>query len=497
MSTTSFAFLWLALASPPAVGDPPPRTPWGERWDAFGELRLRLEQLPPLPIDDLGTRNDQRRFLQTRLRLGGAAEPVDGLRLVGELEAFSGLAAGDTTEVGTRADDDVFHHRRDRRFGTATLRPRQGYLRVDTPVGRVTAGLQSFLWGTGMLAHDGVTPGDFGDTWQGNLVVRVGFGTEPAPGVRVFLGADRVYADDTARWADDDEAWGGVLGVRHEPGGGRVLGLLVAVRHQTDRLDPLRPDGARSWVSVMTGDVYTRLPLGAGFQLEAEGAVISGRSTRPYLEETRDGPVGVRSFGAVLRGRHDAARLGLTSKLELGFAGGDNDPRDATHHTFAFNTDYNVGLVLFDHYLPLVSARSADRAVAPALVAVPPSGLRYTVHQGAVANALYAFPRAIWKPRPWLDLRFGYLLAWSAADFVDVYQSALAGGHDTTPGGDTPGRRFLGHELDGAVRFELGLVGPAVARVGFEAGVLLPGAAHEGLGREPAVLGRGLAEVTF
>jgi len=493
----SFAFVWLALAAPPTLNEPPPRTPWGERWDAFGELRLRLESLPALPLDDLGTENEQQQMAQTRLRLGGAAEPIDGIRLVTELEAFSGLAAGDTTEVGTRAADDAFLRRRDGRFGVATLRPRQGFLRLDTPVGRVTAGLQSFLWGTGMLAHDGVTASDFGDAWQGNLVVRLGFGTEPAPGVRVFLGADRVYADDTARWADDDEAWGGVLGVRHEPGGGRILGLLVALRHQTDRPDPLRPDGARTWVSVMTGDVYTRLPLGAGFQLEAEGAVISGRSTRPYLEETRGEPSGVRAFGAVLRGRHDAVSLGLTSKFELGFAGGDNDPRDATHHAFAFNTDYNVGLLLFEHYLPLVSARSADRVVDPALLAVPPSGLRYTVNQGAVANALYAFPRAIWKPQPWLDLRLGYLLAFSAADFVDVYQTALAGGHDTTPGGGTPGSRFLGHEFDGAARFELGLAGPAVVRLGVEAGLLLPGSAFDGIGRAPAALARGLAEVTF
>ncbi len=491
------------LASPhptPAPGfagaDPPPRVPLAETWDVFGELRGRAERLSPFVLDDTGLKNPQTAWLATRLRAGGAWSPWSPLRLVLEGEALSGTAAGDLTALGTAASDDAFLSRRDERFGQTELRARQAYLRVDTPIGRFTVGQQAFLWGTGMLAHDGVAPSDFGEAWGGNLVERVAFATQPAPGFTVFMAGDVVFADDNARLMDGDEAYGGALGVRHEVAGRGAMGLLVALREQTDRADPRRPDGRRPTLSVMTGDVWAKWSLGA-VTLEGEGAVISGRTTRPYTEETARSGAGVRSFGALLRARHDQTPWRLTTKLEAGFAGGDDDPRDAMVHTFSFNRDYNVGLVLFEHYLPLVTARAADRATDPALLAVAPSGLRYTVNQGAVSNAAYLFPRALWRPVESVDLRLGYLVAWAPADLVDVYQSGIAGGHNTSPGGHAPGGRLLGQEVDFGARWTYPVFATLELRLGGEAGIFLPGSAFAGLGDSPVTTLRGAVEVAW
>ncbi|MEZ4295428.1 MAG: hypothetical protein R3B70_10665 [Polyangiaceae bacterium] len=51
------------------------------------------------------------------------------------------------------------------------------------------------------------------------------------------------------------------------------------------------------------------------------------------------------------------------------------------------------------------------------------------------------------RPRPWLDLRGGVVIAQSTADFVDPYHAGALGSFSNYDGGDSR-RRDLGVELD-------------------------------------------------
>jgi hypothetical protein len=157
-----------------------------------------------------------------------------------------------------------------------------------------------------------------------------------------------------------------------------------------------------------------------------------------------------------------------------------------------------VGLILFDHYLPMLSARAVDRLADPGLLAVPPASTRYLVNQGAVSNAVYAFPTLRWRPVAPLDVRLGYLVASADGDVIDPYSSAKNGGYNATFGGRSPGSRFLGQELDIALRYGIRAGAGVTVRVGYEAGVFFPGAAFEGVGGAgPVWMGRALGDMNF
>jgi hypothetical protein len=86
------------------------------------------------------------------------------------------------------------------------------------------------------------------------------------------------------------------------------------------------------------------------------------------------------------------------------------------------------------------------------------------------------YPTAVYRPRPWLDLKAGAVIAQTTADYVDPYRVALQGAYVNYSGGDSK-RHDLGLELDGGfeVRRELG---PLLRlQLGAQAGVLFPGGA--------------------
>lgn len=484
----------VCLAATVLLGAPLARA---ESFDTWGELRARHQHLSNFDVDALGTQHGQEAALLTRLRAGAFYQPIEALRLTVEAEALSGVAAGDLTDLGLAVGDDTHRRRRDVTFGTTEARLRQAWLRYDTPVGRLMLGQQSFLWGTGMLAHDGATAPDFGDAQQGNLVYRAAFATQPDTTTRVFVAGDLVASDDNADYTLGDRAYGAAVGLRWDPSPRLGAGLLTSWRAQTDREDPRRPGDARSRVDVLTGDLYLKWQASSDLTLESETAITAGTTTRPYLEETRGERSDVRALGALLRAAHERADWRLTTKLDVGFASGDNDPRDADAHAFSFNSDFGAGLVLFDHVLPLMTARAADRVVDPTLLDRAPAGLRFTVNQGAVTNAVFVHPRVVWRPRDFLDLRAGWMPAWAPADVADVYASARAGGFNTTPGGRSGGGRFYGQELEAAARARVGLVGSLVAQAGVEAGVFLPGSVFDGVDLGTVSVVRGMAEVTW
>ena len=469
------------------------REPRGEEWDAWGEARLRGIAATRSVQGASGEALDPGRWLMSRVIAGGRYSPAKQLRLELELEALSGHAGGDTTRLGTTLTSRPFPVARDGRQDLARVLLRKAQLTWLTEVGLLSAGVQTFTWGTGMLVNDGAGDPTFGDAWQGNVVARLLLATRPldqggsSPLLRsmaVFIGGDWVLRDDNASVYDGDRAFSGVIGVRAQQGMD-AFGVLVAARAQTDREDPLRPDRerARTGVFVLDGHARTGWATGGHSRLliEAEGALITGSSTRPWSDATWQDGADVRQLGGVGRVRWEEDDRRLTAQLEGGYASGDNDPRDRVARTFTMHTDHNVGLVLFEHVLPLVTARGVDRLGDPGLTAQAPPGTRFAINPGAVQNAIYAHPTVRVRPLEPLELRLGYVFAAPAADLLDAYQTGIRGGFPASYGGRVQSRGAYGHEVDARATWDVALPSRMKLRAGGEGGVLLPGAAFDGV----------------
>ena len=506
----SLATLEAAAQQAPLGADPPAREPRSDTWDLTGEARLRFVGMRDFGLDTTGATAGRTAWMESRLVAGATFRPIKVLDIVLEIDALNGPFAGDLTNTGIARGYDTFNMRRDQAFGGGAFLPRKIYLSLDGPFVRILLGQQAFDWGMGLLANDGVGDPDFGDMYQGNLVERIAFVTQPLKrstsvpdwlrGLTAFLAADLVFRDDNASVLAGDIAWTATLGLRLATPRFQV-GLLEVMRRQYDRPEPgrARESQANVWVTDLYGRLFlTRPSAPHTLQLETEMALIAGDTTRPFLEETSARGAGVLSFGGAARLRFDSAPLRLTAKVEAGYASGDNDSRDNTARQFSFHTDYNVGLVLFDHVLPMLTARAVDRLVDPGLVAVRPLSVRFLVNQGAVSNALYLNPTVRLRPVPRLELRLGYVLAESDADLIDPYSSAKNGGYNANFNGESPGSRSLGQEVDLGARVSFDLGAGVTLRAGYEAGFFFPGDALKNVvDDKPIWTARALSDVSF
>ena len=162
----------------------------------------------------------------------------------------------------------------------------------------------------------------------------------------------------------------------------------------------------------------------------------------------------------------------------MGYASGDANPGDGVTRRFTFDENHHVGLVLFDQVLRWKTARSATIAQDPALVARAAPGLEYLSSNGGVFGAQYINPRFVARPRRWLDLKGGVVIAQTTADLVDPYRFGALGNVRNYDGGD-PRAHDLGVELDAGAAARVQLDPSAVLQVGAEGGVLFPGRAFD------------------
>ena len=93
-------------------------------------------------------------------------------------------------------------------------------------------------------------------------------------------------------------------------------------------------------------------------------------------------------------------------------------------------SDYQIGMVLFDQVMPMLTARSVDRIHDPELIQQAPASTRFLVNQGALRNARYIYPVIGYRPIEGLELKLAYLMAFSAAGAVDPFQSGINGGYN-------------------------------------------------------------------
>lgn len=500
-------FLIASAHAAPSVNEaqqPPQKIVHGEASEAkgpltgFAALALRGRGIAQIPLDDEGTTQSDGMWLSSRLRLGLTYTVSSALQFTAEGAAQADRLGGPDIAHGTLVGSDTFRVRVDEARPQVRLLPRQLFVRALTPIGLFKCGHQAAHWGTGLLVNDGAHERPFGDGWSASLVERCLLAAQFGGAFTVFAGGDYVYRDENADHHLGDRALGWSLGLRYalpktdQTAQELELALLTAQRFQTDRLDPRHPEGERTELSVTSIDFYGRwvrtLSANQSLTLEGEAAFIFGETTRPYLEETYLDGAEVRALGGL--GRLGYRWGAFETLVEAGYASGDNDPQDDVVRQFSFHSGYTVGLILFEQVLPLVTARSADRVMDPELLAVPPAGTRFTVAQGGVRNALYLNPIIRWAPLQQVELFAGYLYAQSAGDAVDLYQSAVRGHFNTTVGGQQPGSRVMGQELNLRGVAHLPTWAGVRTRLGFQGGYFLPGAAFDGVIDDPVSSGR-------
>src|SRR5262249_21909081 len=137
-----------------------------------------------------------------------------------------------------------------------------------------------------------------------------------------------------------------------------------------------------------------------------------------------------------------------------------------------------VGLVLFDHVLAWKTARAATIGQDQNLAARAAPGLWLLPSNGGVFGAEYINPRVIVRPKRWLDLKGGVVIAQTTADFVDPYHFSALGNAVNYDGGD-PRKHDLGVEIDLGADARIAVDKAATVQAGLEGGVLFPGHAFD------------------
>jgi len=479
----------------------PPVSPTSASFSLRGEFQLRFRANNDLPLQPpLSAPNaitlGQRYALHQWLRLKPRLRYRDKLELVGEIDLPRGLIAGDTTQFVSAARDSY------EELKWYEVHPRALYVQFLTPVGLFRVGHQTSHWGMGLLANDGDHPTLFGDYRRGSVVERILFATKPlgkdGP-LAVALGGDLVYEDSRARLLDGDRALQGIAAVRLETDRFQV-GVYGVVRHQErdrEAVDELTPFTERLQVGVLDIAAKFNAPIpgttsrgSGGFVFgEFEGAFVGGTTTyirnidltRTGEEETVQSFGGAARLGAVRVAEDDLGRWGdIAVQLEWGYASGDADPYDGVTRRFTFNQNHNVGLVLFDHVLAWRTARSATIAQDPEIVNRASPGLQFLPSEGGVFGASYLNPTMVVRPKRWLDLKAGAVLAQTSADFVDPFHVGALGDYANYEGGD-PQSHDLGLELDAGSDVRIHVSRDTTIQLGVEGGILFPGNAfrHE------------------
>ena len=500
-----------------------PAEPGVIRFEIHGEEQIRVEGLRSFLLDPsatvaqaytaktggtlLGDSLGQNAFMNHWLRLSPTLQITDKLSFYGQID-LTGLLLGDLAH-DTYADRTP----RDDRSGYDgyyNVQPRWLYLEWLTPVGLVRAGQQGAHWGMGLVANDGDHPSLFGDYRYGNIVEQVLFATKPLGEKSPFIVAiagNLVFRDNIAILLNGDQAWQGVLAAYYEEGPDMlgVYGVYRAQSHNLSSEPNYYPYSEQLDVGVVDlAGHFARpvaLPGETAYVFGAFEAALEYGSTNEertiYQPESGNQTTiqaygGAASAGVVFAGREDTATVAAVARkgerpdlwgrfvgqVEVGYASGDANPYDNTEKRFVFDPNHKVGLLLFDEIMRWQTARAASAAQDPNLSngnrPTPGSGLLPS--NGGVYGAQYVYPTAVYRPRPWLDLKAGAVIAQTTADVVDPYRLAVQGSYVNYQGGDSH-RHDLGVELDGGFESRIE-AGPHLRlQLGAQGGLLLPGGA--------------------
>jgi hypothetical protein len=491
-----------------------PAEPGLIRFEIHGEEQIRLEGLRSFELQPTANAVDtykqgtltgdsigQNYFLSHWLRLTPTLQITDKLTLVGQAD-LTGLLAGQTAH-DTWPDQTP----RDSLNGYDNVQARWLYVEWLTPVGLLRAGQQGEQWGMGLVANDGDHPSLFGDYRYGNIAEQVLFATKPAGDKSPFVVAvagNLVFRDNFAVLANGQTAWQGVLAAFYEDGPDMV-GFYGVYRSQTQGQNPEPSATFNEYLNVGVIDLaghFARpvpLPDAQAYVFGAFEAAYEYGSTN--IERTIYAPNtdiraygGAATAGVVFTDRDASAGAQppplhslqkrdrpdlwgrLVGQVEVGYATGDANPNDGVEKRFVFDPNHKVGLLLFDEILRWETARASAAAQDPKLVGTPSPGASLLPSNGGVFGAQYVYPTAVYRPRPWLDLKGGALVAQTTADAVDPYRTTVGGSYVNYQGGN-PQRHDLGVELDGGFEARIQPNKQLRIQLGAQAGVLFPGGA--------------------
>ncbi|MGH7282332.1 MAG: hypothetical protein ACRELY_12455 [Polyangiaceae bacterium] len=481
------------------------------RFQIHGEYQLRYQTMSSFPLDvstsvlqahpnatadSLGQNN----FVTHWIRFTPRLQVRDNVQIIGQIDLVTGLVLGDRAHdvsAGMTPRDDY--------NGFSNVQPRWLYADLTTKIGVFRVGQQPSHWGMGILANDGDHASLFGDYRYGDISERVLFATKPlgkeSPFIVVVAG-DLVYRDQNATLTRGDQAFQGVFAAIYDQGQNQ-LGLYGVYRDQrrdqnatdfssyTDKITVGVLDAAGKFAApvVYGSDTYVfgqaeaATILGSTNELRTNAQALSGDTTaiRSYGGAAALGVVHA-TRGCCCNGEckdADVKKWGdFVGQVELGYASGDADPYDGTEHRFTFNPNHKVGLILFDEVMRWQTARAATAAQDPLLANSnrPPPGIDLLPSNGGVFGAQYINPTFLFRPRKWLDLKAGMVIAQATADVVDPLRIATQGSYVNYRGGD-PHRHDLGEELDLGTEVRVPLEYKLTLQLGAQGGVLFPGGA--------------------
>lgn len=495
----------------PDPAEPPSRTAFGDYGVKAGaEYRANWLYVNPISLNTTSQRRVN--WVEHRLRLDGAVDYQDKIRLIASADVLDGVLWGDNGTFTQTPSSDRGSNVAARNpnlttpcmtlqggdplkatsygYGLCEAEPfkmRRLYGEVVTPVGLLRIGRQPVTLGLGVQAStgDGRT-NRFGFARQGNSVDRILFATKPLEGFKpkeqrdlsansgfFFITSYERYVTDKVQLFGDD-VHQATMALRYAAptfSVGSDLDALVYGAHRWDQQygTSINAVGARAMARF--GGFY------AGFEV-----AYNHGSTREVGEAYRliandpviDQPIRQLGARAVLRYDYAPWAYGTvrdttspaskgsavdplwTAYVEFDYASGDPDPQNRTPLTqFVWAEDTNVGLLLFKHVLAFQSARSAAAAVETlrrlGATSFPAESIDT---RGSFTNAIAIFPQLDVRPHPNVLLRGGVLLAWADAPVIDPVASLQARDGLTITDdlvnfvGGKPARRY-GTELDG------------------------------------------------
>ncbi len=460
------------------------------------EYRAQLIYVNPISLNTENAREVS--WIEHRLRLDGAADWRDKVRLVFSTDVLSGVLWGDNGAYGGNPSSNSGTHVDAKnpnvsstcvalRAGGDPLDPqaygytvcpaqvftvRKLYGDVVLPFGLLRVGRQPVNIGAGIQAVDGDGRANrFGVAGTGNYVDRILFATKPLEalkparlrstspneGLILAFAYDRYVTGDPQDLGAAVNQWDTALrflAPKYALGRDLLLSAYHAYRWDALYSTAINSLGLRAMSRF--GDVYAGIDVAANLGTTREiSAAYKVISNDPVVDQP------VRGVGARAVVRYD--RSIFTAYLEADYASGSDDPQARAPLTqFTFAQDANVGLLLFKQTLAFQSARASAAGVevltrlnAPSLPA------QAVATQGAFTNALAVFPQLDVRPLPGLLLRGGVLVAVAPAKVIDPIASLerratgipLADALVNFAGG-TPGN-FYGTELDGRIQYRL------------------------------------------
>ncbi len=478
-------------------GHPLEWTPGGTRLRLSVGLHQEVEGTRGFAVDAYGNRFEPGAGGRGNVRFGAefdsqlAWAPV-GLGVKFEHDLVTGMEFGSTAESllapDLPASDDL------------RTELREASLRFSvTRYVHLMGGVQTSHWGLGLVANDGRqtwAPGNarFVSAVSGDRLVRgalmLGPFTDQALTIigavdhvgdfdgieedEVLSGDDALFEGDRAEQAVAALVWG-----FRKP---TWAGAYAVLRRQT------AADGAVTEVAVIdVAGAWTRsLADESTLTIAGEVAGIVGSTDlSPLVESPRSD---VRQLGGGLHASWARARWGVV--FDGTYASGDAAFDDGEQTAFRADRNYQMGMVFHRWVQAAWTARGQVTAADPNLVGVPAEDLERLPTRGSASNLIAVFPRAWVRPVDALEIYGGPMLAWSATDLADAFNTRIAGGDPRNALDGDPGR-FLGAEFDLGIRTAHRLSGTLLS-AGVEGGLLVPGSAlDDAQGDGPGVLWAG------